>query len=106
MTSTSFEDVMQKFPASFHQDVEVEFNRLVEENETLQHIRKARNLTQKAIAARLGIEQVNVSRLENKADMLISTLASYIEAMGGKLTLAVEFPDKPAISIKLSELTS
>ena len=29
--------------------------------------------------------------------MLISTLRSYVKAVGGKLNLTVEFPDKPPV---------
>ena len=40
----------------------------------------------------LGITQDNVSRLEKRSDVLLSTLRSYIEAMGGKLRIDVELP--------------
>ena len=41
--------------------------------------------------------QCNVSRLERSSDMLLSTLRSYVEAIGGKLNLTVELPNKPPI---------
>jgi hypothetical protein len=44
------------------------------------------------VAALMGIEQENVSRLERRADLLLSTLSSYVAAMGGKLRLVAEFP--------------
>ena len=44
------------------------------------------------VAEKLRINQENVSRLEQRTDLLISTLSSYVEAMGGKLSLAAEFP--------------
>ncbi len=43
--------------------------------------------------------QSNVSRLEKGSDMLLSTLRSYVEAVGGKLNLTVELPNKPPISL-------
>ena len=52
-----------------------------------------------AVAARLGINQENVSRLEQRSDLLISTLSGYVEAMGGKLNLVAEFPDRPPITL-------
>ena len=41
-------------------------------------------LTQKKMAEALGIGQDSVSRLEQRSDLLISTLRDYVEAMGGK----------------------
>ena len=40
-----------------------------------------------------------MSRIEKRADLLISTLASYVEAMGGKLRLVAKFPDRPPVVI-------
>ena len=45
-------------------------------------VRKAGELTQVEIAHRLGTDQGNVSRLERQEDMLLSTLASYLNATG------------------------
>jgi len=45
-------------------------------------IRKAADLTQAELAQRLGTDQGSVSRLENRQDMLLSTLASYLRATG------------------------
>jgi hypothetical protein len=43
--------------------------------------------------------QSNVSRLEKNSDMLLSTLQGYIAALGGKLSLTVELPNKPPIAL-------
>jgi hypothetical protein len=48
--------------------------------------------TQERMAELMGVEQENVSRLERRADLLLSTLSSYVAAMGGKLRLVAEFP--------------
>lgn len=45
-------------------------------------IRKAADLTQAELAERLGTDQGSVSKLENRQDMLLSTLASYLKATG------------------------
>jgi len=52
-------------------------------------------LTQEELAGRLEISQSNVSRLERRRDMLISTLRDVVEALGGELHLVAEFPDGP-----------
>jgi hypothetical protein len=42
----------------------------------------------------LGISQGNVSRLEGRSDVYLSTLRSYIEALGGHLEIAAVFDDQ------------
>ena len=65
----------------------------------LQEIRKARELTQKEVAKKLKISQDGVSRLEQRSDVMLSTLRKYVEAMGGSLNLVVQFPDCPPVEI-------
>lgn len=78
---------------------------LIEQELTLADLRRARRLTQSRIAKLLNIEQDGVSRMERRADMLLSTMASYIQAMGGKLRLLVEFPDREPVKVRLSDLS-
>jgi transcriptional regulator with XRE-family HTH domain len=59
----------------------------------LNELRRARNLTQEELAGRLGVRQTNVSRMERRTDMHISTLREVIEAMGGELEITARFPD-------------
>ena len=71
---------------------------LIAEEMSLRELRRAHKLTQERIAETLGIGQDQVSRLEQRSDLLLSTLRSYVEAMGGRLTLIAEFPDhKPVV---------
>ena len=72
---------------------------LIAEELTLQQLRKARNKTQVAVARKLNIGQDTVSRYERQADLLLSTLQRYVEAVDGKLSLLVEFPDREPIRI-------
>lgn len=73
---------------------------------TLKELRIAMELTQKDVAAALHIGQDSVSRLEKRSDMLISTLRTYIESMGGTLEITARFPDRPPITIEnLSDTT-
>ena len=78
---------------------------LIAEERSLQELRQAHKLTQKRMAQVLGIGQDSVSRLEQRSDLLISTLRNYVEAMGGRLSLVAEFPDKePVILTGLAAL--
>ena len=59
----------------------------------LDKLRKARSLTQIALAERLHTDQGSVSKLEGRTDMYLSTLREYIEALGGSLELRADFPE-------------
>jgi transcriptional regulator with XRE-family HTH domain len=71
---------------------------------TLRDLRKAHEFTQERMAEALHISQDGVSRIEKRSDFLLSTLRSYVEAMGGNLRLVVEFPDRKPVT--LSDLDS
>jgi transcriptional regulator with XRE-family HTH domain len=51
----------------------------VAEEMTLQELRRARKLTQVRMAQELGIGQDGVSKLEKRADLMISTLSGISE---------------------------
>jgi len=59
----------------------------------LREVRAACDLTQEELAERLNIDQPNVSRLENRSDVRVSTLADYVAALGGRLELLAVFPE-------------
>ena len=77
---------------------------LIEEEMTLRELRKVQQLTQESLANLLGIEQDSVSRMERRADMLLSTMSSYVAAMGGSLRLIAEFPNRGPVAIRLADL--
>ena len=70
---------------------------------SLAQIRKARHLTQAALAQKLGVKQATVSQVESSTDLYLSTLRRHIEAMGGEMTLTATFPDRPPVAIIVSE---
>jgi transcriptional regulator with XRE-family HTH domain len=72
-------------------------SKLIAEEMTMRDLRSARRLTQKTIAKKLGISQDNVSRLESRSDVLLSTLRDYVHSLGGELSLIAEFPDRPPV---------
>ena len=59
----------------------------------LQELRQAREQSQEALAKALGGSQASVSKMERRADMYVSTLRNYIEAMGGELEIIASFPE-------------
>ena len=64
---------------------------------TMRDLRHAMDMTQKKLAKKLGINQDNVSRLEARSDVLLSTLQAYVHSLGGNLTLVAEFPKRPPV---------
>lgn len=93
------DDIMKDLPPKRQAKIRARSAQLIAEYETLQELRKALNVTQEKLAADLGLKQANVSRLEKRRDMLLSTLARAIQALGGKLDLTVQFEDRPPVSI-------
>src|SRR3984957_14130283 len=77
---------------------EREFRRMVEEM-PLHRLRNARELTQENLAHVLGLKQGDISKMERRTDMYVSTLASYVKAMGGTLEIRAVFPDGGAVKI-------
>ena len=71
-----------------------EYRRLMDAIVTLYRLREERGLTQVEVAQALDVTQGNVSRVENAADLYVSTLARYVEALGGHLELTAVFPDQ------------
>jgi hypothetical protein len=57
------------------------------------------------MAKALGIGQDSVSRIEQRSDLLLTTLRSYIEAMGGQLHLIVEFPNREPVALSSVAMT-
>ena len=71
----------------------------ISEEMTLRELRKARQLTQVSVARELGVSQDAVSRMEQRSDLLLSTLRRTVEAMGGSLSLIARFPDRPPVEL-------
>jgi predicted XRE-type DNA-binding protein len=68
----------------------------------LHQLRQAREMTQTRLAEVLSVDQGRISKLEKRTDMYLSTLRSYIEAMGGALEIRAVFPDG---AVKIDLLT-
>lgn len=67
--------------------------KMIQEIEALKELRTARQFSQARLAEALKTTQANVSKIEKRTDIYISTLRSYIEGMGGKLEILATFPD-------------
>ncbi len=72
---------------------------LIAEEMTVRELRKARRLTQVSGARELGIGQDSVSRLEQRSNLLLSTLRKTVGAIGGSLSLIARFRDCPPVEL-------
>ena len=92
-------EFMSQFSPADRAAIDARTKVLIAEELTLRDLRKARDLTQAQIGAVLGIGQEHVSRLEQRSDLLLSTLAGCVAAMGGRLRLVATFPDRPPVEL-------
>jgi len=92
----NLEQVLARLPAKRRAKVQQRAAELA----TLKDLRHAVEQTQEELATALGVGQDTISRLEQRSDMLLSTLKRYVEAMGGKLDLVAKFPNRPPVIIE------
>ena len=93
-------ELIDSLPDEDQQRIEQEYQRLKQEVESLRELRQATGKAQADIAAALKIKQPSVSKIERQADMYISTLRSYVEAIGGELELTVRLPSRPPLRLR------
>jgi transcriptional regulator with XRE-family HTH domain len=65
----------------------------------LDELRGAKQLTQADMAEMLDVPQSSISRIEQRADMYLSTLRNYVHAVGGELRIQAVFPDGGTVVI-------
>jgi DNA-binding XRE family transcriptional regulator len=98
--AVSLEDKLARLPGERRAKLDARAAELIAEEMTLRDLRRALDRTQVHLARELGVKQETVSRLEKRSDMLLSTLRSYVAAMGGELDMVAEFPDRPPVRLK------
>jgi DNA-binding XRE family transcriptional regulator len=86
-------DKMSALQAKRRKKIERRAASLIAEEMTMRELRRARQVTQVEMAKVLGVKQEQVSRIESRTDLHISTLRRSVEALGGKLSIIAEFPD-------------
>ena len=96
---TTLKDKLNALGKRRRRKIETRAAALIAEEMSLRDLRHAHHLTQERIGQSLGIGQEGISRLEQRTDLLISTLRGYVEAMGGNLQLVAQFPDRPPVAL-------
>jgi transcriptional regulator with XRE-family HTH domain len=92
-----YEEVFNEFSVEDQKWIKKRAKELIAEELNLRELRRLRHLTQARLSKKLKIGQEGVSRIEKRTDLYISTLRSYVEGVGGELTLIARFPDRPPV---------
>jgi DNA-binding XRE family transcriptional regulator len=95
----TLDEVMKSLPAARRRKIEARAKELIAEELTLQDLRKAMGKTQAELAKTLDVGQDAISRVEKRADMLLSTLSEHVRGLGGELKLVAEFPARAPVRI-------
>lgn len=93
----SLEEMLAELPPDRRERIERHAAQLIAEELNLREMRRLRKLTQARLSKKLKIGQEGVSRIEKRTDLYLSTLRGYVEALGGRLSLVVEFPDRAPV---------
>lgn len=103
----SFDDVIAPLPQDHRARIDARDAELTQDVKGLRALRQIAGKAQADVAAALKIKQPSVSKIERQADMYLSTLRGYVEALGGELELIVRLPSRAPIRIdKLGDLGS
>lgn len=97
--SKTLKQVMKELPVQRRKRIEQRGVDLVQEQLTLRQLRRDLNLTQDRMADFLEVKQGHISKIENRSDMLISTLRDYVAALGGELELVVRLPGRKPVKL-------
>ena len=89
-----YKDLRDRMPPSARKRAEERAQRELLEMNLGEIRRNVAHLTQEQIADLLERSQATVSALEKREDMLLSSLAQYVRALGGELELVARFPEQ------------
>ena len=98
-----FQELTARKSPAWHAAVEARKRQLIAEM-PLHELRRARQLSQEQLATELGATQPEISKIERRTDMYVSTLRRFVEAMGGKLEIIAQFPDGTVRITQFGEL--
>ena len=97
-------EMMARFSPEDRAEIERHAQALIAEHRSLAQIRKALKLTQADVAKALKTSQANIAQIEGKKDVLVSTLARVVKAMGGELELVVTIPNRGRMVLEIGKM--
>jgi DNA-binding XRE family transcriptional regulator len=103
MPTRNFRELLDAMPADRQRRIDKRFQKGLAAM-PLDQLRKAQEMTQLQLAGILGVNQGEVSKIEHRSDICVSTLAEYIEAIGGRLEIRAVFKDREVRITQFEEL--
>ena len=95
----SLGQIIADLPSERQARIDARYREMKGEVEGLRELRQIAGRAQADVARTLKIKQPSVSKIENQVDMYLSTLRSYVRAIGGELDLMVRLPKRPALRL-------
>ena len=105
MPARKFQELLEALPPERQNRIEKRFRDSLEAM-PLDQLRKAQEMTQLQLGEILGVNQGEISKIEHRSDICISTLADYVEAMGGRLEIRAVFRDREVRITQFEKLAS
>ena len=102
--STGLRHVVAGLPEVERKAIARRSRELIAEELSLQELRKALAKTQIQLAKSLGKRQDEISRIEQRGDLLISTLRDYVQSLGGELELLCTFKNRRSVRIRTGKV--
>ena len=105
MPTRKFRELLEAMPPERQRRIEKRFQNSLAAM-PLDQLRRAQEMTQLQLAEVLGVHQGEVSKIEHRSDICLSTLADYVEAMGGRLEIRAVFKDREVRITQFEKLAS
>ena len=103
MPTRNFRELLDAIPAERRRRVDQRVRETIAAM-PLDELRRARQMTQAKLAESLGVNQGEVSKIEHRTDLYLSTLTEYVEALGGTLEIRAVFRDREVRITQFEEL--
>lgn len=96
-----FEEILQEFSPERRARIRRCADQMDAQHRTLAGLRKTLGVSQRRLADALETSQSNVAQIESKADVMVSTVARVVDALGGELHLVVTLPGRDPVALVL-----
>ena len=103
MPTRNFRELLDAIPVERRRNVDQRVRESIAAM-PLDELRRARQMTQTRLAESLGVNQGEVSKIEHRTDLYLSTLTEYVEALGGTLEIRAVFSDREVRITQFEEL--
>ena len=103
MATRNFRQLVEAMPQARQRKIEARFQESLA-SMPLDELRKLREMTQLQLGEILGVHQSEVSKIEHRSDICVSTLVEYVEALGGHLEIRAVFPDRQVLISHFDEV--